>query len=58
MIKTVYQQYMKTSARVGYAPPVWKLAQVQELKESQITIGTDEDQVLVSSDEVWPSPVI
>ena len=38
VIKTVYQKYIKTSARVGYAPPVWKRAQVQGLKESRLTI--------------------
>ena len=27
--KTVYQKYIKTSARVGYAPPDWKRAEVQ-----------------------------
>ena len=26
--KTVYQKYIKTSARVGYAPPVLKRVQV------------------------------
>ena len=42
VIKTVYQKYIKTSARVGYAPPVWKRAHVQGLKESRITIKWDE----------------
>ena len=28
-MKTVYQKYIKTSARVSYAPPAWKRAQVQ-----------------------------
>ena len=30
----VYQKYIKTSARVGYAPPIWKRAQVQGLQDS------------------------
>ena len=42
---------------MGYAPPVWKRAQVQGLKESRLTIRGDEDQGLVSSEEVWTSPV-
>ena len=41
-----------TSARVGYAPPVRKRAQVQGLKESRITIREDEDRGLVSFEEV------
>ena len=52
VIKTVYQKYIKASARVGYAPPVWKRAQVQGLKESRLTIRGDEDQGHVSSAEV------
>ena len=28
MVKAVDQKYVRTSARVGYAPPVWKRAQV------------------------------
>ena len=61
VIKTVYQNIyllLKTSARVGYAPPVWKRAQVQGLKESRQTIRGDEDRGIVSSEEVWTSPVI
>ena len=58
VIKTVYQEYIKTSARVGYAPPVLKRAHVKELKESRLTIRGEEDQGLVSSDEVWIGPVI
>ena len=46
------------SARVGYAPPVWKQAQVQGLKESRLTIRGDEDQGLVSSEGVRASLVI
>ena len=41
MIKSVYQKYISTSARVGYAPPFWKRAQVQGLKESRLTIRGD-----------------
>ena len=48
---------MKTSARVGYAPPVWKRAQVQGLKESRQTIRGDEDRGLVSSEVVWISTI-
>ena len=33
----------------GYAPPVWKRAQVPGLKESRLTIRGDEDRGLVSS---------
>ena len=46
MIKTVYLKYIKTIARVGYAPPDWKRAQGQGLKESRITIRGDEDNGL------------
>ena len=42
---------------MGYAPPVLKRAQVQGLKESRLTIRGDEDQDLVSSEEVGRSPV-
>ena len=42
----------------GYAPPVWKRAKVQGLKESRPTISGDEDRGLVFSEEVWTSPVI
>ena len=52
MIKTVYQKYIKTSAREGYAPPVWKRAQVQGLKESRLIIRGDKDRGLVSSEEL------
>ena len=47
---------MKTYARVGSALPVWKRAQVKGLKESRLSIRGDEDQGLVSSEEVWTSP--
>ena len=39
----VYQKYIKTSARVRYAPPVCKRAQVQGMKESLQTIRGNED---------------
>ena len=58
VIKTVCQNYIKTSARVGYVPPVLKRAHVQGLKESRLSIGGHEDQGLVSSEDVWISPVI
>ena len=48
VIKTVYQKYITIFARVGYAPPVWKRAQVQGLKESRLTIKGNEDRGLVS----------
>ena len=53
MIKIVYQKYTNASARVGYAPPIWKRAQVKGLKESRPTIRVDEDQGLVSFKEVY-----
>ena len=56
--KKVYQKYIKTSTREGYAPPVWKRAQVQGLKEFRQTIRGDEDRGIVSSEEVWTSPVM
>ena len=34
VIKTVYEKYVKTSARIGYSPPVQKRAQAQGLKQS------------------------
>ena len=43
---------MKTSARVGYAPPVLKRAQVKGLKESRLTIRGNEDHGPVSSEVV------
>ena len=58
VIKTVYKKNIKTSARVGYVPPVWKRGQVQGLKESRLTIREIEDQGLVASEEVWTSPDI
>ena len=58
VIKTVYQKYIKAFTGVDYAPPVWKRAQAQGLKESRLTIRGDEDQGLVSSKELWTSPVI
>ena len=42
----------------GYAAPVWTRAKVQGLKESRLTIRGDGDRALVSSEEVWTSPVI
>ena len=33
MIEIVYQKYIKTSTRVGYALPIWKQAWVKGLKE-------------------------
>ena len=54
-----YIKNIKTSATVGYAPPVWKRAQVQGLKESRLTIrGDGDDQGIVSSKEVWTRSVI
>ena len=47
MIKTIYRKYIKTC----YAPPVWKCAQVQGLKESRLTIRWGKGQGLVSSEE-------
>ena len=56
---TAYQKDIKTYTRVGYAPSLWKQAQVQGLiKESQLTITGDGDQGLVPSGDVWTSPVI
>ena len=46
--KTLYQKFIKISARVGYTPPAWKRAQVQGLKESRQTIRGDDVQALVS----------
>ena len=54
----VYQKYMQTSARVDYAPPIWKRAQVQWLKESRLTIRGAMIRDLVSSEEIWTSPFI
>ena len=39
VIKTVYQKIYKTSARVGYASPVWKRDQFKGLKESCLPWG-------------------
>ena len=39
-------KYIKTSARVSYAPSVWKRAQVPEQKESRLTIRGDDDEGL------------
>ena len=55
-IKTVYQKYIKTSARVAMLCPSGR--EVQGIKESRLTIRGDEDRGLVSSDEVWTNPVI
>ena len=57
VIKIVYQKYINTSARVGYAPPTWKRAQVKGMRESRLTIRGDEDQGLVFFEEVGTSPV-
>ena len=57
VMKTVYEKYIKTSTRVGYAPSVLKRAQVQGLTGSRLTIRGEEDQGLVSCEEVWTSPV-
>ena len=46
VMKTEYQKYTKTSARVGYALSVWKQVQVQGLNDTRLTI---EDRGLVSS---------
>ena len=43
--------YLKTSATEGYAPPIWKQAEVQGLKESRLIIRWDEDKNLVSSED-------
>ena len=56
VIKTVCQKYIKAFVRVGYAPPVWKRAQVQGLKESRLTIRGHEDQDLVFYEEVGQVP--
>ena len=53
--KTATKNVDKT-ARVGYAPPVWKRAWAQTLKESRLTIRGDMDRCLVSSEEVWTTP--
>ena len=49
---------MRTSIRVGYAPPVWKRTHIQGLKETRQTIRGDEGQGLVSSEEFLTNPVI
>ena len=54
-IKAVYKKYIKTSVRAGYAPSVWKRAHA---KGVPTRIKRDEDQGLVSSEEVWTNPVI
>ena len=56
--KTSILKNIKTSARVGYTPPVLKRALVQGLKEFRLTFRGDEDRGLVSSEMVWTSPVI
>ena len=58
VIKTVYQKYITTSVREGYAPPVWKWAQVQGIKEHRLTIKGGEDWGIVSSEEVYTSLVV
>ena len=56
--KTVYQKYIKKSVREGYTPPVSKWTQVQGMNESRSKLRWDFDQGLVSSEEIWTSPVI
>ena len=51
MIITIYQNYIKTSTRVGFVPPVWKRAQVKGIMESRQKLRGDEDQGPVSSEE-------
>ena len=58
VIKNSISKYIKTSARVGDAPPVWKRAQIQGLKESRLTLRGDGDQDLAFSEDVLTSPVI
>ena len=48
VIKIECEKYIKTSTRVDYAPPVWKRAQVQGLKESRLTIRGKEERALSS----------
>ena len=57
VIKIVYQKYVPTSDRAGYAPPIRKRAHVQGLKESRITIRGDDDRGLVTCEGVLTSPV-
>ena len=52
VIKTVYQIYIKTTARVGYVLSFLGRAQVQELKESRLTIRRCKDQGPVPYEEV------
>ena len=47
-----------TSVKVGCAPPIWKLAQVQGLNESRLIISGDEDQDPVTFKEGWTRPFI
>ena len=42
-ILDIYHNYLLTSVRVGGAPPIWKQAQVQGMKESRLTIRGDGD---------------
>ena len=56
--KFLYQKYIVPSSSVGYAPLSWKLAKVQNQKDSRLTIKGDEDQDPVASEEVWTRPVI
>ena len=53
-----YQKDIATSAREAMLRTVCTRAQVQGLKECGIRIRGDEDQSLVSSEEVWTNPVI
>ena len=51
MIKAVYQKYIKTSARL-------EASSAPRTDGVRISIRGDEDQGLVSSEEVWTSPVM
>ena len=57
MIKKKYiKQIYKDIRQSKLCAPVQKGAQVQRRKESWLTIRSDEDQDLVSYDDVWTSP--
>ena len=47
MIKNSISKIYNDIRQSGYAPPVWKRAQVPGLKESRLTIRGDEDRGLV-----------
>ena len=56
VIKTLYVKsilLIKTSTRVGNAPPVWKRAQDQGLKESRLTIRGNKGQCLSVLKSIW-----